>query len=228
MPHLLDHVATGVVTPSPHFENYDSIFITSSFSTVNNNDIGYQIINFFELSHIITCDTHLADCKILTPEQIKHLQPVDPAMLAFMIQHEGTTEIYINEFLKVPPQNPDLDCSQAYHCLQMADHRSSEMLAFIFASRTFAYQSLAEGFTRALSAFSSIMREYLDKVLKADQCAQYVDDIGIAANDADHHIANLRATFNCIQEAGLKLTLHKCHFDATEIDFLAEPLPHKA
>ena len=31
-----------------------------------------------------------------------------------------------------------LDCSQAYHCLQMADHRSVEMLAFNFASRTFA------------------------------------------------------------------------------------------
>ena len=31
-----------------------------------------------------------------------------------------------------------LDCSQAYHCLQMADQRSVEMLAFICASRTFA------------------------------------------------------------------------------------------
>ena len=31
-----------------------------------------------------------------------------------------------------------LDCSQAYHCLQMADQRSVEMLAFNFASRTFA------------------------------------------------------------------------------------------
>ena len=63
------------------------------------------------------------------------------------------------------------------------------------------------------------MREYLDKVIKADQCAQYVDDIGIAANDADHLIANLRATFKCIQEAGLKLTMHKCHFGAKEINY---------
>ena len=31
-----------------------------------------------------------------------------------------------------------LDCSQAYHCLQMADQRSVEILAFNFASRTFA------------------------------------------------------------------------------------------
>ena len=107
MPLLLVHDATGIVTPSPQFENHDSIFITSSLSTVNDNAIGYQIINFSELPYTITNDTHSADFKILTPEQIKHLQPVDLAMLSFMIQHEETTEIYINDLLKVQPQNPD-------------------------------------------------------------------------------------------------------------------------
>ena len=61
-----------------------------------------------------------------------------------------------------------LDCSQAYHCLPMADRRSIEMLAFNFASRTFAYRRLAQSLSRSLSAFSSFMREYLDKVIKAD------------------------------------------------------------
>ena len=117
-----------------------------------------------------------------------------------------------------------LDCSQAYHCLPMADQRSIEKLAFNFASRTFAYRRLAQGLSRALSAFSSFMREYLDRVIKADQCAEYVDDIGIAANDANHLIANLRATFECIREAGLKLSMHKCHFGTTEIDFLGRTI----
>ena len=87
-----------------------------------------------------------------------------------------------------------------------------------------SYRRLAQGLSRALSAFSSFMREYLDKVIKADQCARYMDYIGIAANDADHLIANLRATFKCIQEAGLKLTMHKCLFGATEIDFLGRTI----
>ena len=39
MPHLLDHDGRGTVTPSPQNENHDSIFITSSLSTVNNNAI---------------------------------------------------------------------------------------------------------------------------------------------------------------------------------------------
>ena len=117
-----------------------------------------------------------------------------------------------------------LDCSQAYHCLQMADQRSIGMLAFNFASRTFAYRRLTQGLSRALSAFSSFMREYLDKVIKADQCAQYVDDFGIAANGATQLIHNLRATFECIRTAGLKLTMHKCRFGAKEIDFLGRTI----
>ena len=50
-----------------------------------------------------------------------------------------------------------LDCSQAYHCLQMADQRSVEMLAFKFARITFAYKRLAQGLSRSVSAFSSFL-----------------------------------------------------------------------
>ena len=107
MPHLMDHDATGVVTPSPQFEQHDSIFITSSLSTVNNNAIGYQINNFSELPYTIPLDTHLADFKILTPEQIKYIQPVDPTILSFMMQHDDTSEIYLHELLKVPPHNQE-------------------------------------------------------------------------------------------------------------------------
>ena len=46
-----------------------------------------------------------------------------------------------------------LNCSQAYHCLQMADQRSVEMLAFNFASRTFAYKSFARGLSRSCLLF---------------------------------------------------------------------------
>ena len=46
-----------------------------------------------------------------------------------------------------------LDCSQAYHCLKMADQRSVEMLAFNFASRTFDYKRLAQSISRSVSAF---------------------------------------------------------------------------
>ena len=102
----------------------------------------------------------------------------------------------------------------------MADQRSVEMLAFIFASRTFAYKRLAQGLSRSVCAFPSFMREYLDPVVKADQCAQYVDDIGIAANNATDLTRNIRAVFTCIRQAGLKLTIEKCHFGVRQVEFL--------
>ena len=57
-------------------------------------------------------------------------------------------------------------------------------------------------------------------MIKADQCAQYVDDIGIAANSVTQLIRNIRAVFECIRQAGLKLSIDKCHFGVTEVEFL--------
>ena len=98
------------------------------------------------------------------------------------------------------------------------------MLAFNFASRTFAYKRLAQGLSRSVSAFSSFMREYLDPVVKTDQCAQYVDDIGIAANNATDLTRNIRAVFKCICQAGLKLTIEKCHFGVRQVEFLGRTI----
>ena len=57
-------------------------------------------------------------------------------------------------------------------------------------------------------------------MIEADQCAQYVDDIGIAANSVTQLIRNIRAVFECIRQAGLKLTIEKCHFGVTQVEFL--------
>ena len=68
------------------------------------------------------------------------------------------------------------------------------------------------------------MREYLDNVIRADQCAQYVDDIGIAANTVAHLIHNIRAVFECLRNAGLKLTIEKCHFGVIKVEFLGRTI----
>ena len=41
---------------------------------------------------------------------------------------------------------------------------------------------MEQGLSSCLSAFVSFIREYLDPVIKANQCAQNVDDFDIAAN----------------------------------------------
>ena len=86
---------------------------------------------------------------------------------------------------------------------------------------------MAQGLSRSLSAFLSFIREYLDPVIKADQCAQYVDDSGIAANTTEQLIKNLRAVCQCLRKAGLKLRMAKCHFGLQEVDFLGRTIKTK-
>ena len=112
-----------------------------------------------------------------------------------------------------------LDCSQAYHCFQRADQQSIELLAFNFVSGTYAYRRLAQRLSCSLSAFSSFIREYL-AVINPDECGQHVDIIGIAANTLQQLIKKLRAVFQCLKKAGLKLTMAKCRFGVQEVDFL--------
>ena len=109
----------------------------------------------------------------------------------------------------------------------MADQQSIELLAFNFGSRTIAYPRLAQGLSCSLSAFSSFIREYLDPVIKTDQCAQYVDDIGIAANTLQQLIKNLRAVFQCLRKAGLNLSMANCNFGVQELDFLGRTITTK-
>ena len=109
----------------------------------------------------------------------------------------------------------------------MADQKSVQLLAFNFASRTFAYLRLAQGLSRSLSSFSSFMREYLDKAIKVDKCDQYVDDIGIATNTPEEMKNHLREVFQCIRAAGLRLTMAKCQFGAKEVEFLGRTSLHQ-
>ena len=98
------------------------------------------------------------------------------------------------------------------------------MLAFNFARRTFACKRLAQGLRRSVSAFASFRREYLDPVAKADKCAQFLDDIGIAANNATNLTRNIRAVFKCIRQAGLKLAIEKFHFGVTQVVILGRTI----
>ena len=120
-----------------------------------------------------------------------------------------------------------LDCSQAFHCLQMADEQAVQLQAFNFGSRTFAYLQLAQGLNRSLKALNSTVREYVDELVKADKCAQYVDDISIAAHNVDEPLSNIEAVFQQSQKAGLKLSMSKCAFRHPQLYLLGKTIPRK-
>ena len=112
MPHLIDHDATGIVTPSTHLEDHDTLFLVFFLCTVNNNAVGYQICNFSELPYTIKTDTHLADFRVLSPEQLKFIKPINPSMLTFIMhQHTEVTDVYLKQLLKV---NNEEDTTEQY------------------------------------------------------------------------------------------------------------------
>ena len=54
-----------------------------------------------------------------------------------------------------------------------------------------------------------------------------MDDIGIAANKATDHTRNTRAVFQCIRNAGLKLTIEKCRFGVRQFELLGRTISSK-
>ena len=63
------------------------------------------------------------------------------------------------------------------------------------------------------------MREYLDPVVSAGQCAEYVDDNGIAVNNAMELNRSIRALFKCNRQVGLKLKIENWYFGVRQVEF---------
>ena len=120
-----------------------------------------------------------------------------------------------------------LDCSQAYHRVLMADDLSVQLLAFNFASRTFAYNCLAQGLNKSVTGFSSFVKQYLDKRLAANVCTQFMDVIAMGLNNFDEMIPTLTKIFDCLRASGLKLSAHKCKFRTTKIGYLGSTITPK-
>ena len=106
----------------------------------------------------------------------------------------------------------------------MANQRSVKMPVFNYASRTFAFKILAQVLNRSVSSLSSFIGEYLDPVVKSDHCGQYLDDVGIAANNAMDPIRKNQSVFQCIRQTRLKLTIRRCHFGVGQVQFLGRTI----
>ena len=120
-----------------------------------------------------------------------------------------------------------LDCSQAYHCVQMADPLSVQLLSFNFASRTYAYTRLAQRLNKSVLGFSSFVISYLDSCLAANLCTQFTDDIGCGVETFEQMVPTLRQIFDWLRKSGLRLTPHQCEFGISSINFLGNTITPK-
>ena len=115
-----------------------------------------------------------------------------------------------------------LDCSQAYHCVQMSDETSVKLLAFNFSSRTYAHQRLVMGLSKSVTGFSAFTRHYLDGCLAPGLCTQFMDDISSAVSSFEELIPALDAIFAAICRSGLKLVPAKCEIATASMQFLGD------
>ena len=97
-----------------------------------------------------------------------------------------------------------------------------EIVALNIASKSVAHKRLPQGLSRSVSVFSGFMREKMDPVVQANQCAQYVDDIGIAANIATDFTRNIRAVSWFILETGFKLTIESTILESDKLNSQAK------
>ena len=75
------------------------------------------------------------------------------------------------------------------------------------------------GLTNAPATFQRLMELCLGE-LHLQQCIIYLDDIIIFARTMDEHLSRLRAVFNKLEIANLKLKPSKCKFFQERIEYL--------
>ena len=96
-----DTEATGIIQPSPLLKNDENLLICPALSSTQNNIHMVQISNFLDHSYTLKKGTHIANFSILTPEQTKHIRPVNPTSVRHLLnnEHDGAIH-YINSLLK--------------------------------------------------------------------------------------------------------------------------------
>ena len=91
---------TGTVTPLEKFTETASLLISHSKSTINDKRISIKVTNTTELPYLIKKHTQIAQLSGFTPEQYKHIKPVDMATLSMIPQGDLDLNAYLNELLR--------------------------------------------------------------------------------------------------------------------------------
>ena len=109
---FIDHPSkwdtTGTVTPLEKFTKTASLLISHSMSTIIDKSIAVRVTNTTESPYLIKKHTQIAEFSVVSPEQSKHIKPVDMAILSMIPQHDLDLTAYLNELLRTnKPEQQD-------------------------------------------------------------------------------------------------------------------------
>ena len=91
---------TGTVTPLEKFTETASLLISHSMSTIIDKRIAVRVTMTTETPYLIKKHTQIAEFSVVTPEQSKHIKPVDMAILSMIPQDDPDLTAYLNELLR--------------------------------------------------------------------------------------------------------------------------------
>ena len=96
-----ENEVTGIIQPSPLLENDEDLLICPAIFSTQNNKHMVQISNFLDHPYTFKKGRHMANFSILTPEQTKHIRPVNPTSGRHLLDNNHDNGIhYINSLLK--------------------------------------------------------------------------------------------------------------------------------
>ena len=103
--------------------------------------------------------------------------------------------------------------------LRKADRHKT---AFACELGLFEWRRMPFGLCNASATFQRAIARALQKIVnrKGSMVMAYIDDIVIATETVEDHMARLREVFECLREAGFKMRVAKCDFMKSEIKYL--------
>ena len=91
---------TGTVTPLEKFTETTALLICHSMSTEIDKRIEVKVTNTTQSPYLIKKHKQIAEFSVVTPEQSKHIKPVDMAIFCMIPQGDLDLTDYLNELLR--------------------------------------------------------------------------------------------------------------------------------
>ena len=82
-----DNKARGIIQPSPLLENEEDFLFCPALSSTQTNKHMVQISSFLDHPYTLKKGTHIANFSISTPEQTKHIRPVNPTSVRHLLNN---------------------------------------------------------------------------------------------------------------------------------------------
>ena len=114
--------------------------------------------------------------------------------------------------------SPGLLSSQGYWQVEN-DPESADKTTFITRKGAFKFKVLPFGLSNAPAVFQRLMKLVM-QVLTWEACLVFLDDIVVMSKSFEQHLERLRAVFDRLRSANLKLKPSKCKLFQLKVKFL--------